>query len=264
MHLDDCDLSYEVKGEGEPLLFIHGLGSRGSAWEPQVRYFADRYQVISLDLRGHGDSGKPPGPYSIRLFAADTVGLLNKLGVGPAHVVGISMGGMTALQLAVDHPEAVRSLVVVNCGAEFVVRNLKERMQVWQRFIIVRLLGMRRMGQVLSKRVFPKPEQEALRAELVERWAENDARAYLASMRAIVGWSVADRLGDIDCPTMVVASDNDYTPVAEKQAIVDRIPRAALVVMEDARHAVTAEKPEAFNAVLDGFLAGTQTNADGR
>jgi pimeloyl-ACP methyl ester carboxylesterase len=65
-----------------------------------------------------------------------------------------------------------------------------------------------------------------------------------------------DRLGDIGCPAMVIASDNDYTPVAEKQAIVDRIPRAALVVMEDARHAVTAEKPEEFNALLDGFLTG--------
>jgi pimeloyl-ACP methyl ester carboxylesterase len=264
MHSDDVDLAYEVVGKGQPLLFIHGLGSRGSDWEPQVAHFADRYQVIVFDVRGHGDSGKPPGPYSVQMFAADTAKLLNKLGSGPAHVVGISMGGMTALQLALDHPETVRSLVVVNCGAEFVVRNLRERMQVWQRFLIVRLLGMRKMGKVLSERLFPKPEQEELRKVFVERWAKNDPHAYQESMRAIVGWSVTDRLGDIGCPTLVIASDNDYTPVAEKQAIVDRIPRAALVVIADARHAVTAEKPEHFNAVLDGFLVGTQTNADGR
>jgi len=260
-HLDDVDLHYEVVGEGQPLLFIHGLGSRGSAWELQVPDFADRYQVIVLDVRGHGESSKPAGPYSVRLFAADTVGLLNALGIGSAHVVGISMGGMIGLQLALDHPEAVRSLVVVNSGAEFVVRNLRQRVQVWQRFMIVRLLGMRKMGEVLSGRLFPKPEQEELRAEFVERWAENDPRAYLASMRAIIGWSVADRLGDIGCPTMVIASDNDYTPVAEKQAIVDQIAGAELVVIEDARHAVTAEQPEQFNAVLDGFLAGTQMNS---
>jgi pimeloyl-ACP methyl ester carboxylesterase len=258
LHLEDTDLAYEVVGKGEPLLFIHGLGSRGSDWEPQVGHFADRYQVIVFDVRGHGDSGKPPGPYSIRLFAADTVRLLNKLGLGPAHVAGISMGGMIGLQLAVDYPEVVRSLVVVNCGAELVVRDLKQRVQVWQRFVIVRLLGMRKMGEVLSERLFPKPEQEPLREVFVERWARNEPRAYQEAMRAIVGWSVVDRLREVGCPTLVVASDNDYTPVAEKQAIVDRIPGAALVVIEDARHAVTVEKPEHFNAVLDGFLAGTQ------
>jgi 3-oxoadipate enol-lactonase len=260
LHLEDIDLSYEIAGEGEPLLFIHGLGSSHRDWEAQVEYFADRYRVIVFDVRGHGDSGKPAGPYSVPLFAADTANMLNALGIGPVHTVGISMGGMIGLQLALDHPEAVRSLVVVNSGAEFVVRNLKERMQVWQRFLIVRLLGMRKLGEVLSGRLFPKPEQEGLREVFVERWAKNDPRAYQEAMRAIVGWSVVDRLGDIGCPTLVIASDEDYTPVAEKQAIVDRIPRAALVVMEDARHAVTAEKPEQFNAVLDGFLAGTQMN----
>jgi 3-oxoadipate enol-lactonase len=255
LFLEDIELVYEIAGEGEPLLFIHGLGSSRGDWEAQVEYFADRYQAIVFDVRGHGESSKPAGPYSVPLFAADTVKLLNALGVGPAHVVGISMGGMIGLQLALDHPEAVRSLVIVNSGAEFVVRSFKERMQVWQRFLIVRLLGMRKMGEVLSERLFPKPEQEGLREVFVERWARNDPRAYQEAMRAIVGWSVADRLGDLGCPTMVIASDNDYTPVAEKQAIVEQVPRAALVVIEDARHAVTAEKPEQFNAVLDGFLA---------
>jgi pimeloyl-ACP methyl ester carboxylesterase len=255
LHLKDINLTYEVVGEGEPLLFIHGLGSSHGDWEAQVGFFADRYQVIVFDVRGHGESSKPAGPYSVGLFAADTVSMLNALGIGPVHAVGISMGGMIALQLALDHPEMVRSLVVVNCGAEFVVRSLKERMQVWQRFIIVRLLGMRKMGGVLSERLFPKPEQEGLRAVFVERWARNDPRAYQEAMRAIVGWSVVDRLGDIGCPTLVIASDEDYTPVEGKKAVVDQIPGAELVVIEDARHAVTAERPEQFNAVLDGFLS---------
>ena len=256
LQLNDIDLMVEVLGEGEPLLFIHGLGSSHRDWEAQVEYFSDRYQVIVFDVRGHGQSSKPAGPYSVPLLAADTVSMLNALGIGPVHAVGISMGGMIALQLALDHPQAVRSLVIVNSGAEFVVRNLKERMQVWQRFLIVRLLGMRKMGEVLGGRLFPKPEQEGLREVFVERWAKNDPRAYQEAMRAIVGWSVVDRLGDIGCPTLVIASDNDYTPVAEKEAIVDQIAGAELVVMEDARHAVTAEQPEQFNAVLEGFLSG--------
>jgi pimeloyl-ACP methyl ester carboxylesterase len=256
LQLNDIDLMVEVFGEGEPLLFIHGLGSSHADWEAQVEFFADRYQVIVFDVRGHGQSSKPAGPYSVPLFAADTVSMLNALGIGPVHAVGISMGGMIALQLALDYPEAVRSLVIVNSGAEFIVRNLKERMQVWQRFFIVRLLGMRKMGEVLGGRLFPKPEQEGLREVFVERWAKNDPRAYQEAMKAIVGWSVVDRLGDIGCPTLVIASDNDYTPVTAKEAIVDQIAEAELVVMEDARHAVTAEQPEQFNAVLEGFLSG--------
>jgi pimeloyl-ACP methyl ester carboxylesterase len=151
LNLDDIDLYYEITGDGEPLLFIHGLGSSCRDWEQQVRFFARRYKVIVFDVRGHGKSGKPPGPYSMPLFAMDTAKMLQALGVGPAHIVGISMGGMIAFQLAVSYPELVRSLVIVNSSPEFTVRTLKQRVQVWQRFLIVRLLGMRKMGKVLSQ-----------------------------------------------------------------------------------------------------------------
>jgi 3-oxoadipate enol-lactonase len=255
LNLDDIDLYYEVVGEGAPLLFVHGLGSSSRDWEEQVGFFANRYSVIVFDVRGHGKSGKPPGPYSIPLFATDTEKMLKALEVGPAHIVGISMGGMIAFQMAVSQPEMVRSLVIVNSSPEFLVRTFKERMQVWQRFLIVRLLGMRKMGEVLSKKLFPKAEHEGLRAVFVERWAENDARAYRESMRAIGGWSVADQIENIRCSTLAIASDGDYTPVAVKKAYVERMARAELVVIEDARHALPAEQPEKFNAAAEAFLA---------
>jgi len=254
LNLDDIDLYYEVVGEGAPLLFIHGLGSSSRDWEKQVSYFANRYRVIVFDVRGHGKSVKPPGPYSIPLFATDTAKMLKAIEVGPAHVVGISMGGMIAFQLAVSQPGMVRSLMIVNSSPEFLVRTFKERMQVWQRFLIVRLLGMRKMGEVLSKRLFPKAEHEELRALFVERWAENDARAYREAMRAIVGWTVADQIGDIHFSTLVIASEGDYTPVAAKKAYVERMAKAELVVIEDARHALPVEKPEEFNAAIEAFL----------
>jgi pimeloyl-ACP methyl ester carboxylesterase len=77
-------------------------------------------------------------------------------------------------------------------------------------------------------------------------------------MRAIIGWSVADRLKDISCPTLVIGSDEDYTPIAEKEAYVERIARAKLIVIEDSRHALPLEKPEEFNAVVEGFLVGRE------
>ncbi len=256
LNLDDIDLYYEINGDGEPLLFIHGLGSSSRDWEQQARFFAKRYKVIVYDVRGHGNSGKPPGPYSMQLLAMDAKKLLQALGICPAHIVGISMGGMIAFQLAVLQPGVARSLVIVNSSPEYIVQTLKQRMQVWQRFLIVRLLGMRKMGKVLSQRLFPKAEQEALRTVFVERWAENDAPAYREAMKAIIGWSVADQIEGIDCPTLVIGSEQDYTPIAEKKGYVERMPKAKLVMIEDSRHALPLEKPEEFNAVVEDFLTG--------
>ncbi|MDH7487962.1 MAG: alpha/beta hydrolase [Anaerolineae bacterium] len=251
----DIGLHYEEVGAGEPLLFIHGLGSSGRDWEMQVPFFASEYRVVVFDLRGHGESDKPRGPYTMPQFAEDTAGLIEALGIAPAHVVGISLGGMIAFQLAIDRPDLVRSLVIVNSGPEFVARTFRERLAVLQRFLVVRLVGMRKMGEILAPRLFPKPEQGALREMLVERWAANDPRAYRDAMRAIVGWSVADRLGEIDIPTLVVAADEDYTPVSTKEAYVAKIPRAELAVIRDARHAVPVERPDEFNAAVGAFLA---------
>jgi 3-oxoadipate enol-lactonase len=255
LQVGDVALHYKVKGQGQPVLFIHGLGSSARDWELQVPEFRERYQVVTFDLRGHGQSDKPRGPYSIPLFAADTAGLMVGLGLAPAHVVGISLGGMVALQLAVSDAALVRSLIVVNAGPEFVVRTARDRLQVLQRQLIVRLLGMRKMGEVLSQRLFPKPEQEDLRRQFVERWAENDPRAYREAMRAIVGWSVAEHLGAIQCPTLLVAADHDYTPVAVKEATVAQMPHAELAVIADSRHATPVERPEEFNAAVLAFLA---------
>ena len=255
LHVRDIDLYYQITGQGQPLLFIHGLGSGARDWELQVAFFSRHYQVVTFDVRGHGQSDKPPGPYSIPLFAADTAELIQALGIAPTHVVGLSLGGMIAFQLAVSTPDLVRSLVIVNSGPELVVRTVKERLQLFQRLLIVRLLGMRKMGQVLGKRLFPKPEHEELRQVFVERWAENDKRAYLGSFRAIVGWSVADRLDSINRPTLVIAADEDYTPVSLKEAYVAKMPQAELVVIPDSRHATPAERPEQFNEALMAFLS---------
>jgi 3-oxoadipate enol-lactonase len=254
LRVGDVELYYEVTGQGQPLLFIHGLGSSGRDWEYQVPFFCQDYQVVVLDVRGHGRSDKPSGPYSIPLFAGDVAGLMEGLGIASAHLVGLSLGGMIALQLAADRPDLVRSLVVVNSSPDMVVRTWRQRLEVWQRSIIVPLLGMKKMAELLGSRLFPKVEQGELRELFVQRWQENDPRAYRQTLRAIVGWSVADRLPAIDCPVLVVAGDQDYTPVAYKASYVERLPHAELVVVEDSRHGTPVDQPEAFNEALAGFL----------
>jgi len=253
--LDEINLYYEIHGEGEPLLFIHGLGSSSRDWELQLDFFTQNYQVILIDVRGHGRSGKPPGPYSIPLFADDIKKLLQTLQVGPAHILGISLGGMIGFQMGINYPDMIKSLVIVNSTPELVARTLKDHLGIWQRLLIVRFLGMRKMGEVLGDRFLPDPEQAELRKIFIERWSENDKLAYREAMKAVIGWSVTDRLGEIRCQTLIIGADGDYFSTAEKENYVKLIPGAELLIIENSRHALPAEKPAEFNLAVKEFLA---------
>lgn len=245
-------LHYVRRGSGPALLLIHGLGSSASDWTAQMDAFADRFTVIAPDLRGHGKSDKPRGPYSMAQFAGDLSALLRSLRIDSAHVVGLSLGGGIAFQIAVQEPAIVRSLTVVNSGPELVIRTWRDRLGIWQRVLVVRLLGLPRMGKILAPRLFPGKPQ--LQEKFLEDFAKNDADAYLASLRAFVGWSVLDKLPELRCPTLIVAADQDYTPVSAKQAYTAKIPGAQFVVLPDSRHAVPIENPARFNRCLAEFL----------
>jgi len=237
------------------VLFVHGLGSSSRDWEEQVNYFSKDYQVVTIDVRGHGLSDKPPGPYSIKLFSDDTAALITSLDLSPVHIAGISMGGMIAFQLAVDNPNLLKSMTIVNSGPEMIARSFKEKLMIFQRSVIFRLLSMQKIGEVLAGRLFPKADQEELRIKMVKRWAENDKRAYTDSFKALVGWSVAEHIGNIKCPTLVIAADEDYTPVSLKEDYVSKMKDAQLVLINDSRHATPLDRPAEFNKTLATFLS---------
>ena len=252
--IHDLNVNYEVQGDGPPLFFLHGLGSSGRDWSPQVAAFRDRYECITYDVRGHGRSGKPPGPYSMAQFAADAAGLLDHLKRPSANLVGLSLGGMIAFQMAVDFPERVNSMIIINSGPAVVAKTFKEKVALWQRKYMFRLLSMERIGKAIGGRLFPDEDQAELRAQFVARWAENDKPAYLEATKAAIGWSVLDHITTIATPTLVIAADQDYTPVAAKEAYVSQMPHAELVVVPDARHAVAYAQPEKVNPLIAAFL----------
>ena len=252
---EGCQLYYEDRGQGEPVLLVHGLGSSIQDWEYQIPHLLQRHRVLAIDLRGHGRSGKPRERYSMAGFAADVAALIEHLGLPRVHLVGISMGGMVGFQLGVDRPELLRSLTIVNSAPEVKARSAGDGWQLAKRWTLSRLLSMETIGKGLGRVLFPRPEQADLRAKVEQRWPQNDKRAYLASLDAIIGWSVRERLAAITCPTLVISADRDYTPVAVKEAYVRELPNARLVVMERSRHATPMDQPERFNAVLDDFLA---------
>jgi 3-oxoadipate enol-lactonase len=264
LRTNDAELFYEEAGHGEPVLLLHGLGSSTVDWAPQIEALRGSYRVIALDARGSGRSRdllKPGGPFSVAQFAADAAALLGTLGAAPAHVVGLSMGGMIAFQLAVDSPRLVRTLTIVNSGPELVPRTRDELRAFRLRRLISRVLGPKGMGRLLAKRLFPKPEQEDKRKLFRERMGTNDKRAYIASQEALIGWSVLDRIAEIDAPTLVVSSDQDYVPVAVKEVWVRRMKDAQLRVVADARHALPIEYPDKLNPLILEFLGGHRAAA---
>lgn len=257
---DGGHIRYSLSGQGPAVLLIHGLGSCADDWLPQVQALSAHYTVIAPDLRGHGASSPASGSLPVTQHAADMVALLEHEGIDKVHLVGLSMGGAVTFQLALDQPQRVCSATITNSAPAFVVRNWRERLMVAQRFAIVHLLGLPRMAKVLAGRLFP--QQPELQSQFIARFSRNDKASYLAAMRGLLGWSVGDRLGEIRCPVLVVAADQDYMPLADKKAYCALLPHAQLAVIENAHHAVTAEHPKAFNQLLMDFLASRAGQVD--
>ncbi|MFN3580574.1 MAG: alpha/beta fold hydrolase [Pseudomonas sp.] len=270
--INDIRLHYTDQGEGQTVLLIHGLGSSSRDWEHQIPVLLPHYRVICLDMRGHGESDKPRGRYSIKGFADDTLAFISQMNLSKPHIVGISMGAMIAFQLATDEPEVPGSLTIVNSAPEVIPRRPAEYVMVAKRLFFAHVLPMKVVAKGLAKLLFPKPEQQDIRDTFESRWAENDRTAYLASLRAIIGWGVTSKLERITCPVLVIAADQDYTPVEQKREYVAHLGDARLEVVEDSRHGTPIDQADEFNRLLLDFLQQTgnpglsqlsQTNQNG-
>ena len=253
--VNDITVHYRRSGSGRPVVLLHGLGSSGEDWENQIPFLEKSYDVIAPDFRGHGQSSKPPGPYSIQQFASDATTFLDELDVGPVRLVGISLGGMVGYQMVADRPDLVSRLVAVNALPAFETTRVSQRLQLAIRKVITRRLSMERIGEILSKRLFPDPEMGEQRATMVERWGRNDKIAYQETFRAITQWrGVAPEMSQTMVPITVISSDLDYIGAEDKRPYVDAMPTAEMVVMHDAHHAVPMEWPDRFNVVLQQAL----------
>ena len=248
------EIHYDTHGDGSPLLLLHGLGCSGEDWGRQLASFTATRSVITPSLRGFGSSHKPPGPYTIEEHAADMHALLDQLGVGRCDVLGFSMGGAVALQMALDATDRIDRLVLVNTQAEFELDHWRRYLAAVVRLGLGHVRGMERMARFLSRRMFPDPHQAPLRREMMRRYADNDRRAYLAALRGLAGWSVQHRLHEIGCPTLVVGAELDYMPLQDKRRLAERLGDARLEVVRNSRHCTPFDQAEEFNRVVLEFL----------
>jgi pimeloyl-ACP methyl ester carboxylesterase len=263
-------LYYEVYGEGEPLLLIMGLGANHLAWTAQVPVYAREFRVIVFDNRGTGQSDFPEGvDYTIPLLADDSAALLDFLGVDAAHVYGVSMGGMIAQEMALRHPEKVRSLILGATwpGGPHAVASEPEALQalIDQGSAVDSVVSPALLDLLFSPDYLAEHGSELLQNfQRMADYPRTSPEAYMAQLRAAARYDTYDRLPDIAAPTLVLhGTDDPLLPPGNARILAERIPGAKLVLFEGARHAYLLEKQaEADAAVLD-FLRAHSEKASG-
>lgn len=248
-------VAYTQRGQGTPVLLVHGLGSSSRDWEPQMNDLSRVASVWALDLRGHGESDLLNRPLLLGELADDVAEFIRAMGIQGCMLVGISMGGMISFDLMARYPQLVSGMVAINSAPSFPVDRWSIRLRLAFRLSVLRLLGMRNMSRLIARNLFPHPYQLPLRQQLVDSFSKNDLRSYRYAVGAIAGWSSVPAINQVDLPILVVTGDRDYTPIAFKKAYCDELLNAELAVVCDSGHATPLDQPEQMNMLLRRFLA---------
>jgi len=257
---DGTPIYHETSGTGEPLLLLSGLGGGTWSWYGQVPFFQTRYQTITIDNRGAGKSGMPPGPYRMDQFAGDALAVLDHLAVRRAAVMGLSMGGMIAQELVLAAPDRVQALVLgcTHCGGE---RRLPPDPKTLAAFVDNRGLSSE---QIIAKNLpffFSRGCFER-RPEVIETYRriqvaspEQPEPAFAAQLEAIRTFDAGSRLDRIQVPTLVIAGTEDQlVPFENARILAAAIAGARLVSLPGAGHAIHAECGDQLNQLALAFF----------
>jgi len=253
-------LKVALQGRGAPVVLSHALGLDMAMWDDLAAHLAAGelgapHEVLRFDHRGHGGSTAPAGPFSMDELVDDAARLVREWGCGPVTWIGLSMGAMVGMGLAIRHPDLVSKLVLANTTAQYP----DAAQSAWsQRIASVNASGMAAVAEMVVERYLhddfraARPETtQAVRAAILR----NDPAAYAASCAAVAGVAWRDRLGEIRCPTLVISGARDAgAPPAMGQAIAERVPGARFEVIAEASHLSVLEAPAEFEALLRGFL----------
>lgn len=249
-------IEYLDQGEGPVMLLLHGLGSTKADWDLQKEAFSEAFRVIAPDLRGHGNSSKPVSKkeYGISQCAEDMKLLLKALNIENCTVVGFSMGGAIAFDMALKYPKLIDKMIIVNSAPDFNNLGWFGKKMIIERTLFLKLKGMASLAKKVTNAMFPEPGQKKLRDAFYARASKNELKPYYYSFRTLMNWGIGKKIKDIKIPTLVVASEHDYTPISLKKAYVSKMPNARLEVIKNSRHGVTMDQPREFNKVILKFM----------
>jgi pimeloyl-ACP methyl ester carboxylesterase len=254
--LNGININYEVAGQGEPLVMIMGFAINRSGSMPQVPFLKKYYRVITFDNRGVGKSDKPQGPYSTKMMADDTVRLMDLLGIEKAHIIGASMGGMIAQELAINYPQRVMKLVLACTYArqDKTSGDTQELAKLLQPTPTPEKMASAMIGLAFNKPLYRFTF--GLIARIQTKFMGASGRV------GIVGQSEAcrkhntlERLPSITAPTLVIVGTKDriINPISS-EVIASKIPNAKLVKVEGGSHTFSLEMKDVFNREVLNFL----------
>jgi len=263
--VNGAEIYFRESGSGtETVVFAHGFLWSGRMFDDQVNALQHRYRCICFDFRGQGRSEITPGGYDIDNLARDAGELIEKTGSAPCHFVGLSMGGFVGMRLAIQRPDLIRSLVLMETSADPEPRENIARYRLLG--VVARWLGMRPVADRVMAIMFgTKFLSDPSRLDLRRHWrarltANNRVGVYRALQGIITREGVYEQLDRISAPTLVIVGDQDVATVpAKAERIHGRIAHSRLVVIPGAGHTSSVEEPAAVNAALIDFLSGLAT-----
>ncbi|WP_432855168.1 alpha/beta fold hydrolase [Amycolatopsis sp. CA-161197] len=259
---DGATIAYTDTGapDAPAIMFGHGLLFSGWMFHPQIEALRARYRCVTIDWRGQGESPAAPGGYDMDSLTADAAALIRKLGLGPVHWVGLSMGGFVGLRLAARHPELVRSLVLLDTSAAGEEPAKTRRNNLLAR--VQQLVGIKAvLGQVKPLLFGPAFLADPAARAAVDEWVRQVSSVGRGGLRqAVLGVSgraaMAAELPAITAPTLVVVGADDIaTPPAESEFLAEHIAGAELHVVPDCGHTSSLEQPAVITGLLEKFLA---------
>jgi len=259
----DIKIYYETQGNGEPLVMISGCGADSSAWFNQVPHLSLKYHVITFDNRGTGRSDKPDIPYTMEMMAADVAGLLDSIGIGAAHILGYSMGGVIAQEFALTYPERTLTLIL-SCaspaGAPDVILPEPQILALmFDPETITRLTPLEWSGKLLGCMCSQEflDRHPHLVNEVVAMQSEHPTPLHciMRQVEAMLTAHTYDRLPKIKAPTLVIGGTADrVNPCQNLRLLASRIPNSELVILENLGHGMFIEGADETNRVILTFL----------
>ena len=267
MRIDGREANYVDVGDGPALVFVHGLGASWQSWLENIPEFARDHRVVAMDLPGFGYSDLPEGDISIEYYASWTFRLLDELGIEACAVVGNSMGGFIAAEMAIRRPERVQRLAVVSAAV------------FWQEYRRAQpLVQLARMSDAIVARALTRVTDDVATRPRLRSWAlatagfryphlidrelahemVRSARrtdGFLPALEALADFPLEEELPKISCPALIVWGAHDaLVPVKDAKRMEELIPDSRRVVFERTGHVAMLERPERFNRVLREFL----------
>ncbi len=264
--VNGIQIYYEEHGRGYPVLLIQGLGYPSGMWFMQVPALSRRFRAIVMDNRGVGKSDKPDGEYTIGLMASDVAGLLHSLGIPKTHVVGVSMGGYVAQELALNHPDLVDRLVLMatSCGSP---RYLELTKALWDE--IAKLAGLppeeiirKGMSFAVTEKFYRDSPEMIERSVGIRMENLQPLYAFTRQSAAAMSFDSRDRAHLIRQPTLILAGAQDRVmPPVLTEELAKKIPHAQFKVFPNAAHLLFLEESEPVNRVLLDFLSGRKVES---